>query len=120
MANTREVVKNYFDYVNAGKWDEYVDLFDDNVVMDEQLMGHLEGKEEVRKGIENLKHAPKFQNHALNTVIEGDCAMVVWHIEALGPAGPIDVKGANFYEIKNGKIVRFSNYHDTAPFKGVA
>jgi ketosteroid isomerase-like protein len=120
MMNTREVVTKYFEYVNAGKWDDYLTLFDDHVVMDEQLMGHLEGIEAVRHGIEALRNAPKFQNHPLEMVVEGDKAMAVWHIEAIGPTGPIDAKGANYYEIKNGKIVRFANYHDTAPFKGVA
>lgn len=118
--NTREVVTKYFEYVNAGRWDDYLTLFADKVVMDEQLMGHLEGIEAVRQGIEALRHAPKFQNHPLEMVVEGDRAMVIWHIEATGPGGvPIDAKGVNYFKIRNGKIVVFQNYHDTAPFRSV-
>jgi ketosteroid isomerase-like protein len=118
--DTREVVTKYFEYVNAGRWDDYLSLFDDNVVMDEQLMGHLEGIEAVRHGIEALRQAPKFQNHPLEMVVEGDRAMVIWHIETVGPGGvPIDAKGVNYYRIANGKIVTFQNYHDTAPFKPI-
>lgn len=118
--DTREVVTKYFEFVNNGQWDNYLDLFDNNVVMDEQLMGHIEGIEHLRQGIQALKNAPKFQNHPLEIVVDGDKAMAVWHIEALGPAGPIDAKGANFYRIQNGKITYFSNFHDTVPFSAVA
>ena len=118
--DTREIVTKYFEYVNAGRWDDYLSLFDDNVVMDEQLMGHLEGIAAVREGIENLKNAPKFQNHPLKMVVEGDQAMVIWHIETLGPNGePIDATGVNYYEIGHSKIKKFSNYHDTRPFKPI-
>ena len=118
--DTREVVTKYFEYVNAHQWDDYLTLFDDHVVMDEQILGHLEGIESVRKGIEGLRNAPLFQNHPLEMVVEGNRAMVIWHIEAPGPNGWLDLKGANVFEIKNGKIVRFANYHDTAPFQGAA
>ncbi len=118
--NTREIVEKYFEYVNAGEWDKYLDLFADDIVMDEQLMGHVEGKAHLAQSIEALKAAPKFQNKPQEIVVEGDKAMVVWHISAVGPAGPIEADGANFYKIKDGKIAYFSNYHDTAPFTGVA
>ena len=118
--NTREIVTKYFEYVNAGKWDDYLDLFDENVVMDEQLMGHMEGKATLAHGIEALKNSPKFQNHPQEMVVEGDEAMVIWHIETVGPKGePIDAKGVNYFKVANGKIAYFSNYHDTAPFKPI-
>lgn len=114
--DTREIVTKYFEYVNAGKWDDYLTLFDDNIVMDEQLGGHIEGIEAVRQEIEGLRNSPKFQNHPQEMVIEGDRAMVIWHIETLGPKGePIEADGVNYYRIKDGKIVYFANYH--APFK---
>jgi ketosteroid isomerase-like protein len=118
--DNHEIVRNYFDNVNAGKWDEYLALFDDKIVMDEQLMGHVEGIEHVRQSIEMLKAAPKFQNHLKVMVVEGDKAMARWHISTLGPKGEaIEADGVNYYEFKNGKIVYFSNYHDTKPFQPV-
>lgn len=120
MMNTREIVTKYFEYVNAGQWDRYLELFDEHVIMDEQITGHLEGIQEVRKGIEGLKKAPKFQNHLIDMVVEDNFAMARWHIEAiLAPDINIDVKGVNYFEIKDGKIVRFANYHDTAPFSPI-
>lgn len=118
--DNHEIISNYFNYVNTGQWDKYLGLFDNNVVMDEQLMGHIEGIDHLRQGVEGLKNSPKFQNHPIDIVVEGDKAMATWHIEAVAPDGsPIDAKGANFYRIKNGKIVYFSNFHDTVPFRAV-
>jgi ketosteroid isomerase-like protein len=119
--DSREVVTKYFEFVNNGQWDSYLGLFDNNIVMDEQLMGHIEGISHLKESIEVLRNAPKFQNHPLEIVVDGDKAMAIWHIEAVGPGGaPIDAKGANFYKIRNGKITYFSNFHDTVPFRAVA
>ena len=94
--STREVVTKYFEFVNSGKWDDYLSLFANDIVMDEQLMGHIEGIKTVRDGIEGLRTAKKFKNHPVEIVVEGDKAMVQWHIETLGPNDePIEAKGVN-------------------------
>lgn len=117
---TRELITKYFDYVNSGQWDNYLGLFADDVIMDEQLSGHLEGKKAVAAGIEGLRHAVKFENHLLDMVVEGDRAMARWHIIAIpAPGINIEAFGVNYFEIKNGKIARFANYHDTAPFAAI-
>ena len=41
--STTEVILKYYANVNAGDWDTWLTLFDENLVMDEQLMGHVEG-----------------------------------------------------------------------------
>ncbi len=118
--DTRDVVTKYFDYVNTGRWDDYLTLFDDHIVMDEQLMGHVEGIDHLRQGIEMLRANPGFRNRPREIVVDGDKAMAVWHISAPLPNGKsIEADGANFYRIKDGKIVYFSNYHDTKPFAAV-
>ncbi len=118
--DTRQIVTNYFDYVNSGRWDDYLNLFADNIVMDEQLMGHVEGMDHLRQSIEGLRHQPKFQNRPREIVVEGDRAMAIWHISAFGPNGaPIEADGVNFYRIKDGKISYFANYHDTRPFAAI-
>jgi hypothetical protein len=46
--------------------------------------------------------------------------MVCWNIQSHLPDGTkLDLKGANFYRVKDGKIVYFSNFHDTMPFKSL-
>jgi ketosteroid isomerase-like protein len=118
--DTREIVTRYFEYVNSGRWDDYLTLFADDVVMDEQLLGHLEGVDQVRKGIEGLRGNPDFRNRPSEIVVEGDRAMARWHISSPLPNGKqLELDGANFYRIKDGKIVYFANFHDTAPFQGL-
>ena len=115
--DTREIVQDYFDCVNSGRWDDYLGLFADDIVMDEQMLGHLEGLERLRAGIEGLRSQPDFRNRLREVVVDGDRAMAIWHITAPQPGGRVlEVDGVNCYHIKNGKIVYFANFHDTAPF----
>ncbi len=115
---SRELVERYFEYVNSGQWDDYLSLFADDVVMDEQLTGHLEGIDAVAAGVEGLRTAKFFKNHPITIVAEENVAMATWRLETLGPNDErIEVKGANYYEIRDGKIKYFANFHDTAPFK---
>ena len=111
------MVENYFEYVNSGRWDDYLDLFADDIIMDEQILGHIEGREALAKGIEGLRGNTAFRNYPKEFVVEGDKAMVSWNIQSPLPDGTsLDLKGANFYKVKGGKIVYFANFHDTAPF----
>lgn len=115
--DTRTVVETYFEYVNAGRWDDYLTLFADDIVMDEQLLGRVEGKEELAKGIEGLRGNPDFRNYPKEIVVEGDRAMAMWNIQSPMPNGKkLDLKGVNFFKVADGKIAYFANFHDTAPF----
>ena len=116
--NTEEVISKYYEYVNAGDWNNWLSLFDDRVIMDEQLAGHLEGVETLRGAVGVLeKGYSKFFMHPQQTVVEGNQASVIWHLEAANATGvPIDAKGANYFLVENGKITYMSNFHDTRPF----
>lgn len=117
--STKEVVDAYYRTVNAGDWQEWLTLFAEDIKMDEQLAGPVSGIETLRGAVGGLeKGYSKFQMHPVHTVIDGDKAAVVWHCEAANAAGvPIDARGANYYEVKNGLITYFANFHDTVPFK---
>ena len=119
MMSTKEVVETYFYLVNIGNWDKWVTLFNDDIVMDEQLAGHLEGIGTLKGAVEGLKKGySKFINRPLEVLLEGEKAMALWHIEAANAKGvPIDAKGVNYFIVTNGKISYFSNFHDTVPFK---
>jgi ketosteroid isomerase-like protein len=116
--NTQEVISKYYECVNAGDWKNWLTLFDDRIVMDEQLAGHLEGIDTLKGAVGGLeKGYSKFLMNPQQTVIDGNKACVVWHCEAANASGvPIDAKGANFFLVENGKITYMSNFHDTRPF----
>jgi ketosteroid isomerase-like protein len=115
---TEEIVQKYYKYVNDGDWDKWLTLFADDVEVDEQLAGHVEGIAILRGAISGLKRGySKFKNHPKHIVVNGHEACVVSHIVAANAAGvPIEARVANYFRIKHGKIAYMANFHDTRPF----
>jgi len=116
--NVREVVDRYYATVNAGDWDSWLRLFDEQLVMDEQLGGHIEGIETLRGLVGGLKRVyASFQNTPRHIVIDGNQACVVSRITAMTPRGePIEAEVANYFLIQEGRIVYMANFHDSRPF----
>lgn len=115
---TREIIGKYYEYVNAGDWESWLTLMDDNVEVDEQLFGHLEGEATLAGGVDGLRKGySKFLMHPQHIVVQGEGAGVVWHCEAANAAGePIDAIGANYFEVKDGKVTYMRTIHDKAAF----
>ncbi|WP_341530221.1 nuclear transport factor 2 family protein [Nostoc sp. UHCC 0302] len=116
--NTRDIINKYYEVVNAGDWDTWLTLFDDNVVVDEQLAGHIEGVGVLQGAVGGIKKGySKFQNLPKQIVINGHEACVVSHISAANATGVlIEANVANYFRLKNGKITYMANFHDTRPF----
>ena len=112
------LINSYYESVNKGDWDTWLTLFDDNVVIDEQLAGHLEGIGILRGAIGGLKKGySKFQNKPEDIVVDGNQACVISHISAANASGvPIEANVANYFRLENGKIKYMANFHDTVPF----
>ena len=117
-ATSREVIDEYYRTVNGGLWDEWLLLFTDDVVVDEQLAGHCEGIDVLRGAIDAMKRGySRFEMIPEHTVLEETQAAVMWHCLAANAAGvPIDVRGANYFQITDGKISYMSNFHDKGGF----
>jgi hypothetical protein len=50
--------------------------------------------------------------------VQGEHAAVIWQNESANAAGvPISAIGANYFQVKNGKITYMRTIHDTVPFK---
>ena len=115
---TKEVINKYYDYVNQGDWNNWLTLFDNNIVIDEQLAGHLEGIKTLSGAVGGLeKGYSKFLMHPQETLIDDNEACVIWNFEGANANGvPIEAKGVNFFRIKDNKITYMSNFHDTRPF----
>jgi ketosteroid isomerase-like protein len=114
----RDVILAYYRSVNAGDWQTWLSLFRENVVIDEQLAGHVEGRDSLRGGIDVMeKSYSKFQNVPKHIVCQGEEAAVHSHISAANAAGePIEAEVANYFKLRDGKIAYMANFHDTRPF----
>lgn len=115
----REVIDLYFEYANAGQWDAWCDLFTDNMVVDEQLAGHIEGLATLRSMMAGMSKAySKFQNVPKHIIASGNEGAVVSHISAANAAGvPIEAEVMNYFRFESGKIAYMANFHDSKPFE---
>lgn len=116
--NAKDVIEKYYESANTGDWATWLSLFDKNVVVDEQLAGHVEGIGVLEGAIEGIERGySKFQNNPQHIVINGNEACVVSHISAANASGvPIEANVANYFRLKDGKIAYMANFHDTRPF----
>ncbi|WFE62842.1 nuclear transport factor 2 family protein [Micromonospora sp. WMMD714] len=116
--NTADVVRRYYELANDGEWDTWCDLFAPDQTMDEQLAGHVAGRETLR---EMMKGFPtmyaSFTNTPVHVVVQGEKAAVVSHISARTPSGAqVEADVCNYFEIVDGLIRYMTNVHDTVPF----
>ena len=116
---TREIIGQYYGFVNAGDWDGWLTLMDDGLVVDEQIDGHVEGKSNLLGiGDHFRKVYSKFLMHPQHIIVQGEQAAVIWQNESANAAGvPISAIGANYFQVKNGKVTYMRTIHDTVPFK---
>ncbi|GAA2462175.1 nuclear transport factor 2 family protein [Streptomyces mauvecolor] len=119
--NTREIVDTYYRLANSGEWDAWCDLFAVDQTMDEQLAGHVEGRETLR---EMMKGFPEmyasFSNTPVHIVVDGEQAAVVSHISAVTTGGDtVEAEVCNYFRISSGLIQYMSNFHDSVPFAAV-
>jgi ketosteroid isomerase-like protein len=114
----RDVLIAYYRSANSGDWQTWLTLFADDVVIDEQLAGHVEGLDILRGAIGGMeKGYSRFQNVPKHFVVQGDNAAVVSHISAANAAGePIEAEVTNYFQFRDGKISYMANFHDTRPF----
>jgi ketosteroid isomerase-like protein len=116
---TRDVIDRYYTLANAGDWDAWCDLFTDDMVMDEQLAGHIEGLATLRPMMAGMGRAySRFRNDPRHIIVSGDEAAVVSHISAANAAGvPIEADVMNYFRLRDGRIAYMANFHDSVPFR---
>lgn len=115
----REIVERYYEYANAGAWDNWCDLFAEDLAMDEQLAGRIEGLATLRSMMAGFPALyPVFTNQPRHLLVDGDQVAVVSHLRARTPAGDqIDADVMNYFQIRAGRIAYMANFHDTVPFR---
>ncbi|MFJ9630866.1 nuclear transport factor 2 family protein [Streptomyces sp. NPDC091280] len=119
--NTREVVDTYYRLANSGEWDAWCDLFAVDQTMDEQLAGHVEGRETLRQMMKGFPEMyASFANVPRHVVVDGEQAAVVSDITGTTHDGvTVEAKVCNYFRVTGGLIGYFANFHDSAPFAAV-
>jgi ketosteroid isomerase-like protein len=119
--NVAEIVTRYYELANKGAWDEWADLFAPDQVMDEQLAGHIEGRETLREMMHGFPDMyARFRNVPQHFVVDVGKAAVVSQINAVTKDGAtIKANVSNYFEITDGLISYMANFHDTVPFSPV-
>lgn len=114
----REVIDRYYECINAGDWEGWLELFDERFVMEEQLAGHIEGLPTLRAVVTVQQQAYSHRQHTpRHILIQGNQACVVSHISAVSASGvPIEAEAANYFCVQDGRITYVANFHDTRPF----
>lgn len=125
--DNRDIIDQYYEYVNAEKWDNWLTLFTQDVKGDEQLAGHFEGIAVLKGAVDAISKGYRpFRMRPLTFVVEGDDVCVIWRCESKNANGvpiayPTDpdrpVIGANHFQIRNGKIAYMRTIHDSLPFR---
>ena len=117
--DTKAVVTRYYELANAGHWDAWCDLFAVDQVMDEQLAGHVEGRETLRTMMAGFPGMyASFRNQPKELIVEHERAAVVSHISAVTPGGArIEADVMNYFRVVDGAIAYMANFHDTQPFR---
>lgn len=115
---TAELLQEYYRLANEAQWMSWCELFTSDVVMDEQLAGHVEGRNTLQAMMAGFGDTwQRFANVPMTQVIENDRAAVLSHISGLTMAGdPVEVDVCNYFELTGGAISYFKNVHDTLPF----
>ncbi|GAB3162083.1 hypothetical protein GCM10027059_13930 [Myceligenerans halotolerans] len=120
--SAREVIDRYYALANAGDWDRWCDLFTEDVRIDEQLAGRVDGRATLREMMAGFPAMyATFTNTPREVVIEGLRACVVSRLEATTPGGDkIAADVANLFLLDGtDRIAYMANFHDTAPFAPV-
>lgn len=117
----KETLEAYYKTANAGDWSAWCDLFTDDMIMDEQLAGRIEGLATLRPMMDGMgKMYKSFQNVPKHILVAGDEGAVVSHITAESPAGEkIEADVMNYFQFRDGKISYMANFHDSVPFNPV-
>lgn len=117
--DTTEILIRYYQLINAADWDSWCDLFTEDMVMDEQLAGRIEGKTKLQDMVAGFGDLYQiFQHVPRHFIVNGMEAAAISHITAVTRAGNhIEAEVMNYFRIGDGLITYMANVHDTVPFQ---
>jgi len=126
-ASAEEVAGAYFDALRAQDPDAMAALWDDDGVEDVVPLGVFRGPEGVRNLFRELFAAvPDFDFTVQRLLADDRVAVVEWRATGVFDGGPfngidptgrrVELRGSDWVEVEDGKIVRNTGYYDGAAF----
>ncbi len=124
MQSAKDILVQYYDSFNQGNMDKFLDLLDENIMHDINQGKRQIGKTEFSKFMQRMNHCykEKITNIVIMTNSDNQHAAVEFIVEGtylatdegLPPAKNqhYALPGGAFFEIKNGKICRITNYYN--------
>lgn len=116
------IIEKYYDAFNNKKWEQFFQLLSDDVVHDINQNGQEVGKEAFKKFIERMNRSYDEQVEELVSFEKGDRGAAEFYISGkylASDSGLPPAKGQTyrlrcgaFFEFKNGKITRVTNYYN--------
>jgi ketosteroid isomerase-like protein len=129
MAESQAVAltETFRDAVNRFEADqpETLELFTDDIFYHESRFPAFRGKEAVKAYLQGLMRAHKALQSVweyTNVVAQGNQAAVEWIvINTIDPGGKkVEVIGAAFIKVRDGKICYYNEYYDTSILQQLA
>ncbi|NQU07724.1 MAG: nuclear transport factor 2 family protein [Candidatus Abyssubacteria bacterium] len=104
---------------------ETLEFFTDDIVYSEPRFPAFRGKEALKGYLQQLmgKHkALQASWEYTNVVVQGDQAAVEWMVRSGVDFGgkKLEIPGASFFKVRDGKICYYCEYYDTAILQQLA
>ncbi len=112
-----EMLERFLDAFNRHDLDSIMEFFTDDCVFEtprgpDPWGRRLEGKEQVRKGIEaRFAGIPDISYGNERHWVLGERGVSEWTITGTSTSGePVEVQGCDLFELRDGKVVRKDSY----------
>ncbi|RKD98399.1 nuclear transport factor 2 family protein [Halopiger aswanensis] len=111
-ADPESVVRDYYEYVDAERYDDLVDLFADDVRYERPGQGAITGREELREFYLDGRPLEEGSHEVHDIVVEEDTVAVRGSFTGLQGDERVAFDFADFHEFEDGKISRRYTFTD--------
>ncbi|GAB3666451.1 nuclear transport factor 2 family protein [Halopiger thermotolerans] len=106
------VVRDYYEYVDAGRYDALVDLFADDIRYERPGQGAITGREELREFYLDGRPLEEGSHEVRDVVVEGDTVAVRGSFSGIQGDENVEFDFADFHEFEDGTIARRYTFTD--------
>lgn len=110
--SSERVVRDYYDLVDAGDYDELVALFAEDVRYERPGQESIEGREALREFYDRDRPLENGHHSVDSVVVDGDTVAVRGRFEGEQGGAAVAFGWADFHEFEEGKIARRYTFTD--------